>query len=55
MKDIGRTTKAGLGGPAQVLRKPSAAKRLLPWRLRFVLGAGGLVLVVVGFLIRRKF
>jgi hypothetical protein len=54
VKDIGPKTKDVIGKSARLLRKPSAAKRSLPWRFRFVLGAGGFVLVLVGFLLRRK-
>ena len=54
LKHLGSKAKGAVRKQARVVRKPSRAKRLLPWRFRLLLGAGGLVLVLVGFLLRRR-
>jgi hypothetical protein len=53
VKGISRKTKRAVGKPTRLIRKPSRVKRQLPWRFRIVLGAGGLVLAVAGFVLRR--
>jgi hypothetical protein len=61
VQDIGRKIKGAVGEPALPVRDPSSLKRLLPWRLRLVLGVGGLVLsaggvvvALIAFLVRRR-